>query len=110
MRYKERHTLNERKSESARIKDRYNGLVPVIIESKNMVLTKKKYLVPNHLTIGQFVFFVRKQLSIRPEKAIFLYINGRLPPTSESVLTIQTSEMDEDGFLYMEIEEENTFG
>jgi GABA(A) receptor-associated protein len=47
-------------------------------------IDKKKYLVPADLTVGQFVYVIRKRIKLSPEKAIFIFINNVLPPTGAS--------------------------
>lgn len=97
-----------------------------------------RYLVPADLTVGQFVYVVRKRIKLNPEKAIFIFVKNVLPPTGEtepqySVLFNQNhiryiiqsifflvaaalmsaifeEHKDEDGFLYMTYSGENTFG
>lgn len=44
-------------------------------------IDKKKYLVPADLTVGQFVYVIRKRIKLAPEKAIFIFVNNTLPPT-----------------------------
>jgi len=39
--------------------------------------------VPADLTVGQFVYVIRKRIKLAPEKAIFVFINNFLPPTGE---------------------------
>jgi hypothetical protein len=41
-------------------------------------LDKKKYLVPADLTVGQFVYVIRKRIKLSPEKAIFVFVNNVL--------------------------------
>lgn len=45
-------------------------------------IDKKKYLVPADLTVGQFVYVIRKRIKLSPEKAIFIFVNEILPPTA----------------------------
>lgn len=42
-----------------------------------------RYLVPADLTVGQFVYVVRKRIKLSPEKAIFVFVKNTLPPTGE---------------------------
>jgi GABA(A) receptor-associated protein len=60
--------------------------VPVICEragkSNVPLIDKKKYLVPQDLSIGQFMYVVRKRIKISPEKAVFIFVDGILPPVS----------------------------
>ncbi len=46
-------------------------------------IDKKKYLVPSDLTVGQFVYVIRKRIKLSPEKAIFIFVKNVLPPTGE---------------------------
>ena len=54
-------------------------------------IDKKKYLVPADLTVGQFVYVIRKRIKLSPEKAIFIFVNEILPPTAGKI---------EDSILY----------
>lgn len=40
-----------------------------------------RYLVPADLTVGQFVYVVRKRIKLSAEKAIFIFVKNILPPT-----------------------------
>ena len=42
-----------------------------------------RYLVPGDLTVGQFVYVIRKRIRVSPEKAIFMFVKNVLPPTGE---------------------------
>ena len=70
----------------------------------------QKYLVPADLTVGQFVYVVRKRIKMSAEKAIFIFINNVLPPTAALMSSIYEDQKDEDGFLYITYSGENTFG
>lgn len=102
------------KAESDRIRVKYPDRLPVIVEksekSKVQEIDKKKYLVPADLTCGQFVYVIRKRLKLPAEQAIFLFINGVIPPTAELLSNIFEQNKDEDGFLYITYSGENTFG
>jgi GABA(A) receptor-associated protein len=34
------------------------------------------------LTVGQFVYVIRKRIKLAPEKAIFIFVEETLPPTA----------------------------
>ncbi|KAI7900249.1 autophagy protein Atg8 ubiquitin like protein [Cokeromyces recurvatus] len=112
--FKQKYSFDTRKKESERIRQKYPDQVPVICEKiiKNDISTvdKKKYLVPVDLTIGQFIYVIRKRIKLSPEKAIFIFINGILPPVSETMKVVFNKYKDEDGFLYIKYSGENTFG
>ena len=61
-------------------------------------LDKKKYLVPADLTVGQFVYVIRKRIKLSPEKAIFVFVNNVLPPTAALMSSIYDEHKDDDGF------------
>jgi len=97
-----------------RVLSKYPDRIPIICEKSNrskiMELDKKKYLVPDNLTAGQFVYIIRKRLSLPAEKAIFLYIGNSIPPSSSSLRDVYEQYKDKDGFLYIQYNEENVFG
>lgn len=96
-------------------------------------LDKKKYLVPSDLTVGQFYFLIRKRIHLRPEDALFFFVNNVIPPTSATMgslyqvrdifqlflwfmlvtrftFTPQQEHHEEDYFLYIAYSDENVYG
>jgi len=73
-------------------------------------IDKKKYLVPNDLTVGQFTYVIRKRIKVNPEKALFIFVRNILPPNAALISDVYGDHKDEDGFLYMTYSGENTFG
>ncbi|CRK17646.1 hypothetical protein BN1708_017600, partial [Verticillium longisporum] len=59
-------------------------------------IDKKKYLVPADLTVGQFVYVIRKRIKLSPEKAIFIFVDEVLPPTAALMSSIYEEHKDED--------------
>jgi GABA(A) receptor-associated protein len=117
MKFKSEVSFDKRLEESTRVRTKYPDRIPVICEKidtkKNSdipVIDKKKYLIPNDLTMGQFLYVVRSRIKLPPEKAIFLFIGGTIPTTTAIISHIYESKKDEDGFLYIEYSGENTFG
>ncbi len=112
--YKADHPFEKRAAEAARIREKYPDRIPVICEkeprSDIAPVDKRKYLIPIDLTVGQFVYVIRKRISIPPEKAIFIFVNNTLPPTAALMSTVYEQHKDEDGFMYMMYSGENTFG
>ena len=74
------------------------------------ILDKTKYLVPLDLSVGQFIYVIRKRLTLAPEKALFLFINNQLPCGADTIGTVYHNHRDTDGFLYINYSGENTFG
>ena len=114
MKFKTEYTFEQRVQESSRVLSKYPERIPVICErtekSKVEEIDKKKYLVPGDLTCGQFVYVIRKRLRLPAEKAIFLFIKGSIPCTSDLLAHIYHNQKDLDGFLYIQYSDENVFG
>lgn len=113
--YKKNNSFEKRKDDAIRILKKYDDKIPVIINvAKNskseLKIDKIKYLVPNDLTVGQFIYIIRKRIKIEPEKAIFMFFNNTLAPTSSLISYVYNQYKDDDGFLYSEISLESTFG
>lgn len=112
--FKVDHNLDHRKNESSKIKAKYPNRVPIIVEkaegSAIETIDKRKYLVPNEITVGQFMWIIRKRIQLTPEKAIFLFVNKMVPNSSMTMGTLYDEHKDEDGFLYVAYSGENTFG
>ena len=112
--FKEQHDLNKRQQEARRILSKYPDRLPVIVEkapnSDVPDIDKKKFLVPADLTVGQFVYVIRKRIKLTPEKSIFLFVKGNLPNTASLMKTIYEDSKDEDEFLYVQYSGENSFG
>lgn len=47
-----------------------------------------RYLVPADLTVGQFVYVIRKRIRLSAEKAIFIFVDNVLPPTGYLYLIV----------------------
>eukprot|EP00658_Telonema_sp_P-2_P023491 TRINITY_DN1941_c0_g1_i5.p1 TRINITY_DN1941_c0_g1~~TRINITY_DN1941_c0_g1_i5.p1 ORF type:complete len:132 (-),score=26.23 TRINITY_DN1941_c0_g1_i5:410-805(-) len=128
-RFKDEHAFDKRVEEADKIRKKHADRIPVICEradgSDIPEIDRKKYLVPQELTVGQFVYVVRKRLRLPPEKAIFIFVNGVLPSTggalkhglacSHGCSAALMSQMykdykDPDGFLYVTYSGENVFG
>ena len=99
--FKESYEFKDRKKEADRIREKYPDRVPIIVGKSNKStdipdIDKKKYLVPSDLTIGQFVYVIRKRIKLQPEKAIYLFVNNCLPPTSQPLSITYKEHKDED--------------
>ncbi|KAJ1458450.1 autophagy protein Atg8 ubiquitin like-domain-containing protein [Pelagophyceae sp. CCMP2097] len=88
MSFKLEHPLDRRKSEAERIRAKYPDRIPVICEKADKGgrsdipdIDKKKYLVPADLTVGQFIYVIRKRIKLPPERAIFIFVDNVIPPT-----------------------------
>jgi GABA(A) receptor-associated protein len=114
--FQKNNTFDKRQEESLRIKAKYPDRIPIICEvSKNhkdkLILDKNKYLVPGDITVGQFVYIIRKRIKLSPEKAVYLFTErGTLPVTASLMSSVYKEYGNVDGFLYLNISSESTFG
>lgn len=112
--FKAEHPLEKRKAEAEKILSKYPDRIPVICEKADRSdipeIDKKKYLVPADLSVGQFIYVIRKRIKLPSEKAIFIFVGNYVPPQSAAMSAIYEEKRDEDGFLYITYSGENTFG
>ena len=62
------------------------------------------------LTVGQFMSVIRKRMYLKPELALYIFINGSIPSNSTILQNLFLDYKDDDGFLYINYDVENTFG
>lgn len=101
------------KNEVDILKTKYPSHVPVIVTSKDksIKLQKQKYLVNTDITIGQFMFMLRKRIDLEPQESLYLFVNKVLPPSSSQMSLIYDSYKDDvTGMMFMNLCKENTFG
>ena len=114
MSFKKENCFDDRVCESSRIREKYPNRIPIIVEKADgsdiEEIDKHKYLVPTDLTVGQFMYVIRKRIKLSSEKSIFLFCNEMMPPTGSILAQIYENNKDEDGFLYFKYTGENTFG
>lgn len=114
--FKQEKSFDKRKAESERIRAKYPDLIPVICERHigNTTLpqsTRRKYLVPPDITMGQFLYVIRKRIELLPDQALYVFVKGTVMcPTMTSVSEAYRMHRDPDGFLYMVYSGESTFG
>ena len=107
-------TKNRR--EADHLISKYPERIPVIVKKNELSKTtpdidKHKFLVPVDLTIGQFLYVIRKRLQLPPDKGMFLFIDGCILPNNELIHTAYNKSHDRnDGFLYAVYSCENVFG
>ena len=96
------------------IKLKYPDRIPVYVNKKEKSdvpdLTRHKYLVPKEMTLGNFVYILRKNIQLTSDKAIFVFVDNIIPPTSESMNTLYEKHANEDDFMYVIYSGESTFG
>lgn len=112
-RFDSEYTFDQRKAEADRILQKYPDRIPIIVEPSNgcnIEIDKKKYLVPRDLSMGQFLFVIRKRLKLPAEKALFVFVGSSVPSSSTMLSLLHDQFADNDGFLKTTFSEENVFG
>ena len=105
-------TLSNRQNDYQKITKKYPNQTPVLVDSniETENAPRVKYLLPNDMTLSQFLFIYRKRMNLNPETALIVFIKNTLPTMSTRVCDIRKDLKDADGFVSIHITEENTFG
>ena len=121
--FKKKYNFSERLKESKKILLKYPNHVPVIIQqsknSKIPIIDKHKFIVPNEVTVGQFMYIIRKRIRLSPSKAMYIFVEHDIsrdkkeyiiPTNTEIIGNLYNKYKAECLFLYVVINGENTFG
>ena len=99
-----------------RIIDKYPDRVPVFVtrgtNDKHLNLIKNnKFIVPEGITVSQFMTIIRKKIDLTPEMALFIFVNNNILPVQSSTMgTLYHQHKNDDGLLEIQYCGENTFG
>ena len=113
--FKKKYNFDLRLKESSKVLEKYPDRYPIIVykDKKSTLpeINKTKFLAPGDLTIGQFLYIVRKRIELNEKETLFLFINQNILATgSETISRLYNEYKDEDGFLYISYCNENVFG
>lgn len=112
--FKEGKTLEERKDMYTKITEKYSDRVPIICEpykeEDEKLSISTKYITPGDITVGQFLYIIRKRITLEPSQALYLFVNNTLPASTALIKELYAKYKDEDGFLYIKCSTEDTFG
>ena len=111
---------------------KYPERVPIVISSSSIKIKNKdsRFIVPNDMTIAQFIVILRKKISLGSTETIFIfiksndasnpsettkeenYVSGKdiLVSTTSSILSLYNEYKDENLVLNLYFEKENVFG
>jgi GABA(A) receptor-associated protein len=98
------------------LRSRHPDRIPVImirspkIDPSFPPLEKVKYLVPRSITLGMFSYVIRKQMTLPPEKALFLFVENTLVPSSALMGELYGRFRSDDQALRIMYMSESTFG
>lgn len=110
--FKSKYPLDKRRSESARVREKYPLRIPMIVEPRNgLHLTDVKYLAPRELEVGEFMYVIRKKMRLPPENALYFFTSrNQIPAPSTTLQQLYDTAADEDGFVYLTVSSEAAFG
>ena len=113
--FKDKYDFDTRKAESEKIKEKYPNRFPIIVHKHKKStlpdIEKSKFLVPAELSLGQFMYIVRRRIKLDEKDSLFLFLNNTvMGASSDSISNIYEEHKDEDGFLYITYCNENVFG
>ena len=98
-----------------RILSKYPDRVPVYVNKKENSrvndIEKHKYLVPKDMTMGNFIYVLRKNIKLKSDQALFVFVNNLIVCNSDLMGEIYNIHHDKDDkFLHVIYSSENTFG
>nr|XP_033812040.1 microtubule-associated proteins 1A/1B light chain 3C-like isoform X1 [Geotrypetes seraphini] len=108
--------MSLRRDEVNGMRKKFPRKLPVIVERYPKekilpVLDKMKFLVPQELTLGQFMAIIRNRMPIGPSQSLYFLVNNcSLVGMSLSMAEVYTENRDEDGFLYITYASQEAFG
>lgn len=113
--FKNKFSFEERKGKTDLLVKNYPDKIPVIFEpvpNCKLKLKDIRYLVGDSKTFGEFLFSIRQACKLTSNTALFCYVGAKeeIPVPSQLMSQLYKEHKDEDGFLYVQYSEENTFG
>lgn len=105
-----------RKQEVANIRSKFPNKIPVIVERYGRegslpLLDKTRFLVPQELTMSQFVTILRNRMQLQSTMSLYLLVNNRsLVSLSRPLSEVYRECRDDDGFLYVTYASQEVFG
>ena len=104
------------KASIEKLKEKYPGRVPILVmKSKHDKIlpniNSNKFIVPEDITVSDFMQVVRKRIEVGQESSMFLFVNEKvLPCTSDSIGKLYSEYKNKEDVLEIYYCGENTFG
>ena len=100
------------KESALKLKEKNPDRIPVLVSKlhDDLHMEKTKFLVPLDLTMGQLQYVFRRSLKIDPTEAIFIFVNNKILATTSDLTSSVYDKYNTNGYLYVSIAKENTFG
>lgn len=114
VKFKDKYSFEKRRREYEKIATTFPDKIPVIVERSDTTtiadIDKHKFLVPSDTTMSQFLYVIRKRITLKSDESLFVFINNTLPSMSLLISQLYREHCDPDGFLYIVYSGESTFG
>ena len=114
--YKNLHSLEKRVLESSKIRAKYPGHIPVIVDLDEKIgkIKKHKFLVPPDVSASHLICSIRNQIKFKKNDAMVLFVDNTILCPTKIMATIYdeylANKNDDDLFLYVTIKCESVFG
>jgi GABA(A) receptor-associated protein len=106
--------LEKRLEMSSNVLKKYPDRCTIIVSKKDGTdlcdIEKHKFICPRDINLAQFTYSIRKKLTLKQEKSIFVFINDKIFPSSMLMGQLYQENKENDGFMYVVYCAENTFG
>jgi hypothetical protein len=106
-------SFERRKELSAQLRSKFPDHYPIIVEKATHAkfdLVKSRFLCPSDMTFAKFLGELRPNTTIAPTEALFMFIGDTFVPIMATVGYLYEKNVNPDGFLYITLNTENSFG
>ena len=84
----QKQPLEKRKNDYEKLSQKFPDKIPIIVskhkKSKLDNLPKDKFLVPDDITVIQFLSILRTKLKMEPSDSLWLFVNGNMIGSREN--------------------------
>jgi len=124
--YKKFISFTARREATKNIINKYPDKCPIYLSFDNKLNLKprpgtnfNKYIINNSITVGQYLSILKRRIEMSDKLSVTLFINVYkddklvntiLPQLAMTLGEVYEQHKDQDGFLYMHLIGENTFG
>ncbi|XP_077294073.1 microtubule-associated protein 1 light chain 3 gamma-like [Arctopsyche grandis] len=111
-----RKNFDSKRDEVEAIRSKFPTKIPLIVEryykERSLpTLDKSKFLVPQEITMSQFLVIIRNRMKLLPNQALYLLIANRsMLSMSHTMAQAYTDYASDDGFLYITYASQEMFG
>ena len=102
--------IESRREMTKSLREKYPEHVPILIKMQGRELKKSKYLISESQTFLRLMYSIRCENRIFADQGVFLFANNTVISPHQVVLDVYSRHVSEDGFLYITVSFENTFG